>query len=260
MLQSMPPFPPDSFVVADIVASPNTDERKDGLPPDMVILHYTGMQDEQAALERLCSVEAKVSSHYVVFAEGRIVQCVPEARRAWHAGVSSWEGATDNNSRSIGIEITNPGHDFDYPEFPRRQIAAVITLCRGILSRHPQIRADRVLAHSDVAPARKQDPGEKFPWKLLHESGIGHWVRPAPIVPNGPALKPGDSGENVAQLQGMLASYGYGIAQTGLYDEDTRIVVTAFQRHFRPELVDGIADASTATTLRELIETRPIPA
>jgi N-acetylmuramoyl-L-alanine amidase len=259
MLQSMPPFPPDSFVVTDVVPSPNQDERKDGLPPDLIILHYTGMQDEQAALDRLCSAESKVSSHYVVFMDGRIVQCVPEMRRAWHAGVSSWEGVTDINSRSIGIEITNPGHDFDYPEFPRRQIAAVITLCRGILSRHRQIRPDLVLAHSDVAPARKQDPGEKFPWGLLAESGIGHWVKPAPVIPDSPALKPGDSGEEVAQLQRMLSAYGYGIAQNGAYDDDTRIVVAAFQRHFRPERIDGVADISTVQTLNALIQSRPKP-
>ncbi len=255
----MPPFQPDSFIVSDIVASPNHDERKDGMPPDMVVLHYTGMQDDQAALDRLCSAESKVSSHYVVFADGRIVQCVPETRRAWHAGVSSWAGATDINSHSIGIEIANPGHDFDYPDFPRRQIAAVITLCRGILARRRQIRPDRVLAHSDVAPARKQDPGEKFPWGLLSESGIGHWVRPAPLTLAGPQLAPGDMGDAVTQLQRNLAGYGYGLEATGTYDEDTRIVVAAFQRHFRPGRVDGIADDSTTTTLRALIETRPTP-
>ena len=259
MLAAMPPFQPDSFVVSEIVASPNQDERKGGLPPDMIVLHYTGMADDQAALDRLCSAESKVSSHYVVFAGGRIVQCVPEARRAWHAGVSSWAGETDINSRSIGIEITNPGHDFGYPDFPRRQTAAVIMLCRAILARHRQIRPDRVLAHSDVAPARKQDPGEKFPWGLLSESGIGHWVRPAPLTLDGTPLKPGDSGDAVLRLQWELANYGYGIAETGLYDEATRDVVAAFQRHFRPERVNGIADESTATTLRALIETRPAP-
>jgi N-acetylmuramoyl-L-alanine amidase len=259
MLRAMPPFQPDTFVVSEVVASPNHDKRQHGLPPDMIVLHYTGMADDQAALDRLCSADSKVSAHYVVFADARIVQCVPEIRRAWHAGVSSWAGETDINSRSIGIEIANPGHDFGYPDFPRRQTAAVITLCRGILARRRQIRPDRVLAHSDVAPARKQDPGEKFPWGLLSESGIGHWVRPAPLTLEGPLLKPGDSGDAVLRLQHTLADYGYGIAETGIYEEDTRIVVAAFQRHFRPERVDGVADMSTMTTLRALMETRPTP-
>jgi N-acetylmuramoyl-L-alanine amidase len=250
-------FQPDSFVVSDVVASPNFDERRDGVQPDLIILHYTGMQDEQAALERLCAPDSEVSSHYVVFTDGRVVQCVPEKARAWHAGVSSWDNQTDINSRSIGIEITNPGHDFDYPAFPLRQTAAVIAVCKGILTRRPAVRTDRVLAHSDIAPARKQDPGEKFPWALLYDSGVGHWVRPAPLALEGPRIKPGDKGSDVADLQAMLAEYGYGLVATGDYDETTAQVVTAFQRHFRPERVDGIADASTRMTLRALLETRP---
>ena len=253
----MPTFQPDSFVVDDVVASPNFDARRDGAPIDMIVLHYTGMQDEQAALERLCAQDSKVSSHYVVFADGRVVQCVAESARAWHAGVSAWAGETDINSRSIGIEIANPGHDFDYPPFPLRQTAAVIAVCKGILTRR-QIPADRVLAHSDVAPKRKRDPGEKFPWTLLSDSGIGHWVRPAPLSIEGPRLSPGDKGSDVAQWQALLAEYGYGLAATGDYDEDTVAVVTAFQRHFRQVRVDGIADASTQMTLRALIETRPM--
>ncbi len=169
---AMSQFQPDSSVVADIVVSPNHDERKGGRAPDMILLHYTGMQSTPAALERLCSAESKVSAHYFVFEDGRIVQSVPEGRRAWHAGVSSWAGENDINSLSIGIEIANPGHDFGYPDFPKRQIAAVIALCRGIIARRG-IKPGRVLAHSDVAPSRKQDPGEKFPWKLLHDSGVG---------------------------------------------------------------------------------------
>jgi N-acetylmuramoyl-L-alanine amidase len=250
-------FQPDSFVVSDVVASPNFDDRRNGAQPDMIILHYTGMQDEQAALERLCAPDSKVSSHYVVFTDGRVVQCVPEKVRAWHAGVSCWASDTDINSRSIGIEIANPGHDFDYPAFPLRQTAAVIAVCKGILTRRSTVRADWVLAHSDVAPARKQDPGEKFPWALLYDSGVGHWVRPAPLKLEGPRLRPGDKGSDVADLQTMLAEYGYGLALTSDYDEATAQVVTAFQRHFRPEQVDGIADASTWMTLRALLETRP---
>ena len=197
-------FPPDSFVVAEVVPSPNHDARQGG-PPDMILLHYTGMQSGDAALARLCARQSKVSAHYVVFENGRIVQCVAEDRRAWHAGVSFWAGETDINSRSIGIEIVNPGHAFGYTDFPLRQIAAVITLCKSITARRGPIAADRVLAHSDVAPARKEDPGEKFPWNLLFESGIGHWVRPAPLVVGGPTLKAGDQGEPVQRFQQMLA-------------------------------------------------------
>ena len=255
----MPAFQPDSFIAADIVPSPNHDERKDGRSPDLILLHYTGMTDGQSALERLCSADSKVSSHYVVFEDGRIVQCVPEARRAWHAGISSWAGETDINSCSIGIEIVNPGHDFGYPDFPRRQIAAVIALCRSILARRGPISPDRVLGHSDVAPTRKQDPGEKFPWDLLSQSGIGHWVPPAPLAMEGDSLRAGDASESVAQLQLALSTYGYGVPATATYDDTTREVVVAFQRHFRPARVDGIADPSTLQTLRALIETRPAP-
>ena len=255
----MTAFQPDSFVTADIVPSPNHDERKDGRAPDMILLHYTGMESGQAALDRLCSAESKVSAHYVVFEDGRIVQCVPEMRRAWHAGLSSWAGEADINSCSVGIEIVNPGHEFGYPDFPRRQIAAVITLCRSILTRRGPISPDRVLAHSDVAPARKQDPGEKFPWGLLNESGIGHWVRPAALTLEGESLKAGDEGETVAQMQQALKSYGYGIPTAGRFDDATRDVVVAFQRHFRPARVDGVADISTLQTLHALIETRPAP-
>jgi N-acetylmuramoyl-L-alanine amidase len=254
----MSAFQPDSFIVADVMASPNHDERKDG-PPDMILLHYTGMQSGQAALERLCAAASKVSSHYVVFEDGRIVQCVPEGLRAWHAGIASWAGDTDINSRSIGIEIVNPGHEFGYADYPLRQIAAVIALCKTILTRRGPISADRVLGHSDVAPTRKQDPGEKFPWLLLSESGVGHWVRPAPLDLDGTTLKPGDRGEAVTRLQRTLKSYGYGIEDSGTFDDLTRDVIAAFQRHFRQARVDGIADPSTQLTLRALVETRPAP-
>ena len=252
----MTDFPADSSLVERIVPSPNHDERQGG-DPDMILLHYTGMQSADEALKRLCDPEAKVSSHYLVFENGSIVQLVPEALRARHAGVSSWAGETDINSRSIGIEIVNPGHELGYPDFPKRQIAAVITLCRGILARRP-IKRERVLAHSDVAPSRKQDPGEKFPWRLLAESGVGLWVEPVSIT-DWLSLVPGDTGQNVTDLQKSLAELGYGVPVNGDYDETTKLVVTAFQRHFRPGQIDGMADTSTRETLRKLLEERSKP-
>jgi N-acetylmuramoyl-L-alanine amidase len=246
-------FQPDSSVVSDVVPSVNCGQRLDDRLPDMILLHYTGMRDALEALQRLCSPDSKVSSHYVVFEDGRITQCVPESERAWHAGVSYWAGETDINSCSIGIEIANPGHDFGYPDFPSRQIAAVIALCRGIIARRG-IRPERVLAHSDVAPSRKQDPGEKFPWRLLSDSGVGLWSPPAAIDRAEAALTIGDSSEAVQDLQSNLAAYGYGLAISGTYDAETRDVVTAFQRHFRPAQVDGNADESTRRTLIALLD------
>src|SRR4051812_10579009 len=187
----MQPFNPDSSVVSDVIPSANFGERAKDRAADMIVLHYTGMPDVEGALARLCTAGTDVSAHYVVLEDGRIVQCVPEAKRAWHAGASSWAGEQDINSCSIGVEIVNPGHDWCYPEFPRRQIAAVIALCRGILLRRT-ILPHRVLGHSDVAPARKKDPGEKFPWHSLANSGVGHFVFAAPIVA-GETLKSGAS-------------------------------------------------------------------
>ena len=218
----------------------------------MIVLHYTGMRDTSAALERLTSAGSEVSAHYFVFEDGRIAQLVEESRRAWHAGEALWAGESDINSCSIGIEIANPGHEFSYPDFPARQIAAVTALCRSILTRHT-IPPVRVLAHSDVAPSRKQDPGEKFPWRTLHDSGIGHWVRPAPLNEQGDVLALGDHGDAVAALKKSLGEYGYGITAGGAFDSATLDVVTAFQRHFRPQRVDGVADASTRATLHELL-------
>jgi N-acetylmuramoyl-L-alanine amidase len=246
------PFTPDSRLVSAVVPSPNHGERRAAI--DMLLLHYTGMPDADVALQRLCDQASEVSAHYFVFEDGRLVQCVPEARRAWHAGEASWAGAADINSRSIGVEIANPGHGWRYDEFPDAQIAAVIALSRDILARHP-IPSGRVLAHSDVAPMRKQDPGEKFPWDRLAAAGIGAWVQPEPIK-KGVALTMGDKGPKVHELQARLAEYGYGLPATGRYDETTRAVVTAFQRHFRPGHVDGVADTSTLRTLSKLLAAR----
>jgi N-acetylmuramoyl-L-alanine amidase len=244
-------FPPDSPLVDEIRPSPNHQPRRGVARPDILLLHYTGMATTQAALERLCDPGPQVSSHYLVFEDGRIFQLVPEARRAYHAGASHWEGSTDINSRSVGIEIGNQGHDWGCPPFPDAQIERVIALCRDIVARW-SIAPWRVLAHSDIAPNRKRDPGEIFPWQRLAEAGVGAFVEPEPIVRGG-ALCPGDHGEAVARLQRLLADYGYGITTSGHYDATTHEIVTAFQRHFRTARVDGIADVSTVKTLEKLV-------
>ena len=245
---------PDSPVAAKVFPSPNHGERKGG-PPDMIILHYTGMPTGAEALMRLTNPVSEVSAHYFVWEDGGVLQLVPEARRAWHAGLASWKGESDINSRSIGIEIVNPGHEGGTPPFTPQQIDATIALCADICERHA-IRPERVLAHSDVAPARKCDPGELFPWDALHARGVGHLVAAAPIA-GGRFFALGDEGQPVQALQAMFALYGYGIAVTGVFDVATEQVVRAFQRHFRRARIDGVADASTITTLRDLIARTP---
>ena len=234
--------------------SPNHGERRAG-PLDMIVLHYTGMPDADQALAWLCAEQSEVSAHYFVFEDGRIVQMVEEDRRAWHAGTASWAGESDINSRSIGIEIANFGHEGALPPFPDAQIDALIGLCQDITGRHA-IPAHRLLAHSDVAPGRKRDPGEAFAWARLAGEGIGHWIEPEPIC-GGRFLAPGDEGEPVAALQALLALYGYGLEISGVFDDQTGHVVAAFQRHFRPEKVDGIADTSTLVTLHRLLAALP---
>jgi N-acetylmuramoyl-L-alanine amidase len=238
--------------------SPNQGPRADGVFPSILLLHYTGMATAAAALERLCDPVAKVSSHYVVDEDGTIYRLVEEDRRAHHAGVSFWAGTTDINSASVGVEIVNPGHEHGYRSFPEAQIAGVIALARAIVARW-DIPPQRVLAHSDVAPDRKQDPGELFPWDRLAAAGVGHWVEPEAIAP-GLAFKRGDEGPPVTALQAMLAHYGYGLPLTGVFDPRTETVVTAFQRHFRPARVDGVADRSTLVTLKRLADAVPTPA
>jgi len=236
-------------------ASPNHGPRRNERNPDMLVLHYTGMATAQAALDWLCTEESQVSCHYFVDEAGLVTQLVPEAARAWHAGQGIWKGETDINSASIGIEIANPGHEAGSPDFPEAQIAAVIGLCADIIDRHG-IAAERVVAHSDIAPLRKQDPGEKFPWQHLHRAGIGHWVEPLPVG-GGRFFQQGDAGQPVEALQTMLALYGYGLQVDGRFNEETAAAVRAFQRHFRPARVDGIADASTIGTLHKLLSELP---
>jgi N-acetylmuramoyl-L-alanine amidase len=253
-LSSEMTFVPDSSVVADVIPSANYGERRNSRDPDMIVLHYTGMLDGRMAVHRLTTTGTEVSAHYIVHEDGRIIQSVREVKRAWHAGASTWAGETDINSCSIGVEIINGGHDYGLPPYPLRQIAAVIALCKGIIIRR-NIPQHRVLGHSDISPGRKQDPGEKFPWALLAASGVGQYVTPARIEA-GPTMAVGAADDNVRALQKALASYGYGVTASGIYDFATVEVVTAFQRHFRPELIDGIADASTVTTLKNLLTAR----
>ena len=176
---------------------------------------------------------------------------VAEEERAWHAGQSLWAGETDLNSCSIGIEIHNPGHDFDYPDFPDAEMRAVEALCLDILGRHA-IPPDRVLAHSDVAPGRKRDPGEKFDWQRLARAGIGLWVEPVPLE-HDPGLGPGDEGEKSRRAATALHEYGYGVEVTTTYGTGLEKVIEAFQRHFRPARIDGRADSSTIATLEKLL-------
>ena len=240
---------------AEVRVSPNFGPRREGMKPDMIVLHYTGMETGDGAEAWLCNPESEVSSHYLVHEDGRIVQMVRESDRAWHAGKSSWRGETDINSCSIGIEIVNPGHALGYRDFPRKQIEAVTELCRGIIERHG-VPPERVLAHSDVALGRKIDPGERFPWRDLFHAGVGHWVAPSPRRGH-KALRFGETGDAVEELQSMLALYGYGVDITGQFDRQTEITVQAFQRHFRVRCVDGEADASTLSTLRRLLSALP---
>lgn len=215
--------------------SPNHDARPDGARVDILVLHYTGMRTAEEALARLCDPAAKVSAHYTIDRGGAVYAHVPEDRRAWHAGVSYWAGERNVNARSIGIELVNPGHEFGYVPFTDDQIASLIDLGCGIVERHAIPRA-RVLGHSDVAPMRKSDPGELFPWARLAEFGIGIWPGFAHASPG----KPGHIAEG-------LARYGYD-PEAPLND-----VTTAFQRHFRPSCVDGIADAECAALLESLL-------
>lgn len=211
--------------------SPNHNERRGegGHPPvtDMLVIHYTGMMPCERALDWLCRTESKVSAHYLIDEDGTTWRMVPEDRRAWHAGVSAWRGWRDLNSRSIGIELSNPGHDYGYRDFPTAQIDALCALAGGILARHP-IPARNVVAHSDIAPHRKIDPGERFPWPELAARGIGLW-------PEGPL--PSAPGEGA--LPGLLAGIGYDMGLPG------ETVISAFQRRFRPACHDGVPDAET---------------
>jgi len=226
-------------------ASPNEDERPAGMPIDMLILHYTGMRSARAAIDLLRDPASQVSSHYVVDEDGAVTRLVPEARRAWHAGVSYWRGHTGLNGRSIGIEIVNPGHEWGYRDFPVLQLAAVCDLCLSILERHP-IPARNIVAHSDVAPDRKQDPGERFDWRALAENGVGLWPEDAPDLGTGGIIRDAAA---LRSVRAALAEIGYQVAAEGALDPALSSVLRAFQRHWRPEAVTGQADDGTLVRL-----------
>lgn len=225
--------------------SPNFNERK--LPLSILVLHYTGMESGQAAIDRLRDPKAEVSAHYVVEEDGRVFGLVDENKRAWHAGRGEWAGVTDVNSASIGIEIVNGGHDYGLPYFPDVQIDSVIALCSAIVDRHA-IKPVNVIGHSDLAPGRKTDPGEKFPWAKLAQAGLGLW--PDPQAPDRRNLfASGDRDRGVAAAQRGLAMIGYGVSVTGVFDDMTVDCVTAFQRRFRPDHIDGQIDVETVSLI-----------
>lgn len=220
--------------------SPNSGERR--LPVDMLIFHYTGMETAEAALDRLCDPAAEVSAHYLIGEDGTLHRLVDESRRAWHAGTGSWAGGMDINSRSIGIELQNPGHAFGYRDFTAPQMAILERISRYLITKY-SIPAGHVLGHSDVAPARKQDPGERFPWQALAAAGIGRWPK-ARRLDGGPVIAPGKTHALVAATQEALGVYGYGpIRISGTIDAPTEAILTAFQRHFVPECFLGGPEA-----------------
>ncbi|HXR87127.1 MAG TPA: N-acetylmuramoyl-L-alanine amidase [Stellaceae bacterium] len=218
--------------------SPNFDARPGDGRVDMLVLHYTGMRTAQEALTRLCDPAAKVSAHYLIDEDGGVTRLVAEEKRAWHAGISSWRGRSDINGASIGIELVNPGHEFGYRSFPEPQMVALEALARGILSRHP-IAARNVIGHSDVAPLRKQDPGELFDWPRLARAGLGLW-------PNFAGQAAAAAPLALREIQSELAAIGYFCPQSGAQDAATTAAILAFQRHFRPERCDGVLDIETS--------------
>ncbi len=217
--------------------SPNHDARPANQPIDILVLHYTGMLTASGALDWLRNPASKVSAHYFVDEGGKIHRLVDETRRAWHAGVGAWRGHRDINERSIGIEIVNPGHELGYGDFPPQQISAVIALCGKILNQHP-IPPRNVVGHSDIAPGRKSDPGERFPWARLAEEGIGLW----------PAEQPSDP-VPIQDVREAIETIGYSVDIASLPE-----IITAFQRHYQPARVDGLADELTRDRLAALLE------
>ena len=233
--------------------SPNRDARPaDSGPIDTLVLHYTGMVSAEAALARMTDPAAKVSAHWCVGEDGTLWRLVPEACRAWHAGRSEWRGRRAVNDRSIGIELVNPGHEHGYRPFPPAQMDALVDLARAIVAHHP-IDARNVVAHSDIAPTRRQDPGELFNWARLAHAGIGLWPGKGAGAAQGfSPLRQSDSGDAVRRQQERLRAIGYGLAADGAFGPATAAVVRAFQRHFHQACVDSAIDAGTAATIEQI--------
>ena len=230
-------------MITDIVDTPSPNQNDRTLPISMLVLHYTGMESGAAALARMRDPDAQVSAHYMIEEDGRIYRLVPDAARAWHAGVSEWNGITDVNSASIGIEIVNGGHDYGLPEFPDTQIDTLIPFCKQLIGTY-DIAPNNVVGHSDIAPDRKDDPGEKFPWADLAASGIGLW----PGEGNGDRrvlFGAEDRDRGVTLVQRGLAGLGYAIELDGVMSQKTMSVIRAFQRRFRPDQIDGNIDMET---------------
>ncbi len=225
--------------------SPNCRPRPPGAIVDTLVLHYTGMRSAEAAIDRLRDPQAEVSSHYVVLEDGGIVRLVQEENRAAHAGISFWRGRDMLNDSSIGIEIVNPGHEWGYRRFPDAQIDAVRALCLGILSRHP-IPQTGIVGHSDIAPDRKQDPGELFPWAALSRDGVGLFPHETADLGDGDIVT---DAVGLAPIRASLRSIGYRIDLEGPMDDALRLAITAFQRRWRQETVNGLADAGTRARL-----------
>jgi len=248
---------PDSTLAHALHPSPNTEDRRKGCRADMIVLHYTGMPSAEKAVRWLANPKSKVSCHYVVDEAGGITQLVAETQRAWHAGASHWAGEMDINSVSIGIEIQNRGHEHGYPDFPAEQMQAVAALCRDIAKRRG-VAPERVLAHSDVAPGRKIDPGEKFDWAHLAKHGVGHWVKPSPLNADAACLLDDDAAA-ITEATELLRRYGYGV-ESCERDDWFVVLVRTFQLHFRPARADGRLDAGTLDTLRRLVAALPASA
>jgi N-acetylmuramoyl-L-alanine amidase len=235
--------------------SPNFNERK--LPISILVLHYTGMENGDVARERLCDPAAEVSAHWLVHEDGTAEPLVDEDKRAWHAGRGSWNGITDLNSASIGVEIVNGGHNCplpngELPPYPDPQILGVIKLAKEIISRR-RIDPRNIVGHSDIAPDRKDDPGEHFPWQGLAAAGVGYW--PGDLPKDDRILfEPGDRDRGISILQRGLADLGYGASVTGRLDENTQAIIRAVQRRYRPSKIDGFVDMQLMEILKRLTE------
>jgi N-acetylmuramoyl-L-alanine amidase len=232
--------------------SPNFDARPAGIAPEMLVLHYTDTNSIDESLAILRDPAKQVSAHYLIDEDGTILRLVDERMRAWHAGQASWRGFSDINARSIGIELQNPGHRCGYRAFAEPQIVAALALCSEIAARH-KIDARNLVGHSDIAPSRKKDPGELFPWDRFAMAGLGYW--PGHVARRRRTIRdfgPGAEDDAVAFMQRDLAAIGYGCPQTGILDPATQDVLCAFQRHYRPWRIDGRLDGESQARAREL--------